>query len=98
MKACKLWVAVAFCTATALWSSSVYSQTKDEKKPEAAKPTAATQPPGAKPADKPAGDKPAPPAARAQARGSPGGWNAPGHGGHDKGRPTRRVPRQAQAA
>jgi hypothetical protein len=40
------------CTATALWSSTAYSQTKDEKKPEAAKPAATTQPPAAKPADK----------------------------------------------
>lgn len=70
MKVRHLFVGAAFCAATALWSSGVYSQTKDEKKPEAAKPAAATQPPAAKPADKPAtatpptagkpaGDKPA---------------------------------------
>ena len=65
-----LLVGAAFCAATSLWNSSVYSQTKDEKKPEAAKPAAAAQPPAAKPGDKPAtatpptaskpaGDKPA---------------------------------------
>jgi Protein of unknown function (DUF1579) len=63
MKVRHLFVGAAFCAATALWSSSVYSQTKDEKKPAAAKPAAAAQPPAAKPADKPAGDKPAAPAA-----------------------------------
>ena len=62
MKARQLLVAVAFCAATALWSSSVYSQTKDEKKPAGDRPAAA-QPPAAKPAAKPAGDKPAAPAA-----------------------------------
>jgi len=54
MKVRRLIFGAAFCAATALWSSSAYSQTKDEKKPEAAKPAAATQPPAAKPADKPA--------------------------------------------
>ena len=61
MKVRHLFVGAAFCAATALWSSSVYSQTKDEKKPAGDKPAAA-QPPAAKPADKPAGDKPAAPA------------------------------------
>jgi len=54
MKARKLGVAVAFCAATALWNSAVYSQTRDEKKPAAAKPAASTAPAAAKPADKPA--------------------------------------------
>ena len=70
MKVRHLFVGAAFCAATALWSSSVYSQTKDEKKPAAEKP-APTPPPAAKPAPtapptaapKPgvtaAGDKPA---------------------------------------
>ncbi len=58
-------VGAAFCAATALGNSAVFSQAKDEKKP-----AAATPPPAAKPADKPAttapptagkpaGDKPA---------------------------------------
>jgi len=54
MKVRNLFVGAAFCAVTATWNSAVYSQTKDEKKPEAAKPAAAAQPPAAKPADKPA--------------------------------------------
>jgi len=57
MKSRKLLIAVAFCAATALWNSAVYSQAKEEKKPEAAKPALAT-PPAAKPADKPAAATP----------------------------------------
>ena len=79
MKARQLLVAVAFCAATALWSSSVYSQTKDEKKPAGDKPAAA-QPPAAKPADKPAGDKPAAPAA-AKPGDKPAGDKGGGEGG-----------------
>ncbi len=67
MKLRGLLVGAALCAATAMWSSAVYSQAKDEKKPEAAKP--APTAPAAKPADKPAtppaakpGDKPAAPA------------------------------------
>ena len=62
MKVRRVLVGAAFCAATALWNSSVYSQSKDEKKPAGDKP-AAVQPPAAKPAYKPSGDKPAAPAA-----------------------------------
>src|SRR3989304_2214771 len=44
MKVRRVLVGAAFCAATALWSSSVYSQTKDEKKPAGGKPAGA-QPP-----------------------------------------------------
>lgn len=54
MKVRHLLFGAAFCAVTAMWNSAVYSQAKDEKKPDAAKPAAATQPPAAKPADKPA--------------------------------------------
>ena len=69
MKVRRVLVGAAFCAATALWSSSVYSQTKDEKKPAGDKPAGAqppaakpvggkpTAPTAAKPGDKPAGDK-----------------------------------------
>jgi len=59
MKARQLWVAVAFCAATAMWNSAVYSQTKDVKKPGGDHPTTAkpAAPGVAKPGDKPATDK-----------------------------------------
>jgi hypothetical protein len=67
MKVRSVLVGAAFCTATALWSSSVYSQTKDEKKPAAAKPKLVKPIPPPKatidtwrpPEDNQAGDKPA---------------------------------------
>jgi hypothetical protein len=55
MKLRTLLVALGFCLGTALWSTSVLAQTKDEKKP--------AEKPAEKPADKPA-DKPAAPAAK----------------------------------
>lgn len=73
MKVRHLIIGAAFCAATVLWNSAVYSQTKDEKKPEAAKPAAATQPPAAKPADKPATTTP--PAAGKPAGDKAGGGN-----------------------
>ena len=67
MKVRHLFVGAAFCAVTAMWNSAVYSQTKDEKKPEAAKPKLVkpVPPPKAKvdrwppPEENPAGDKPA---------------------------------------
>lgn len=67
MKVRSVLVGAAFCAATALWSSSVYSQTKDEKKPVSSKPKLVkpVPPPKAKvdtwhpPEDSQAGDKPA---------------------------------------
>jgi len=51
MKVRHVLVGAAFCAATALWNSALFSQTKDEKKPSGDKPAAA------KPSDKPAADK-----------------------------------------
>jgi len=74
MKSSQLLIAVAFCAAMALWNSAVYSQAKDEKKPEAAKPAAAT-PPAAKPTDKPAAVTP-PAAAKPAGEKAGGGGEA----------------------
>ncbi len=69
MKVRNLFFGAAFCAATVMWNSSVYSQAKDEKKPAAEKPAAA-QP--AKPGDKAAGQPSEADMAKMIAAGKPG--------------------------
>jgi len=80
MRLRNLMAGAAFCAATTLWGNAVYSQAKDEKKPEAAKSAATTQSAAAKPADKPATATPptaAKPVGDMPAAGAPGGAGDP---------------------